>query len=156
MLAGVRQWRSQLTRREQRLIDFAVALTALVVLVYGIVLPVGAGFDAAATRHTDAVRRSAKLLEAVDAIDRKPHRLQRGAPNLDQALSRSAQAAGLMIQSNDRQGSGQVHASLVGANSAMALSWLVRLDGDGLRIVNLAVRPANDGTVVLDLVIDRP
>jgi general secretion pathway protein M len=47
MIARVQAWYTGLTTRERTLVTIAGALAGLIVLIYGIVLPVGRAFDAA-------------------------------------------------------------------------------------------------------------
>ena len=154
MMARLASWRRGLTSRERRMVYFAAAITALVVLVYGVVLPVGALVDAAAVRHTDAVRRSARLVEAVRELDRGNRRMAtRG--DIAQFVAASAQAGGLVAQSVDRQGSMRVHAVITGATAAAAFGWIEELGRAGLVVERLSARQEPGGTIALDLVVRR-
>lgn len=156
MLARIQRWRKDLTLRERRLVDFAVAITAVVVLVYGVVLPLGAAFDSAAARHTDAVRRSARLEAEIEAL-RRPGLHRRAAPgSLEEAVSRSLQTAGLAVQTLENQGGGRVHVVITTGAAGAVLPWLDRLGEDGLVIERASLRPAPDGSVIADLLVRRP
>lgn len=147
-------WRQRLTLRERRMVDFAAALTALVVLVYGVVLPLGGAHDAARERHDDAVRRSAALVADLKALDAAPS--AKAAGPLDQRIAGSAQEAGLVVQSLQPRGADRVAVSIANAPASAALRWLDRMGGAGLGIGTLALRPGPDGTVALDVTLRRP
>lgn len=153
-MSGLIAWRRGLTLREGRMVDFAAALTMLIVLVYGVVLPLGAAYDAAQARHEDAVRRSVALVADLKALDAAP--AAKAAGPLDQRIAGSAQEAGLVVQSLQPRGADRVAVSIAGAPAASALRWLDRLGGAGLGIETLALRPAPDGTVALDVTLRRP
>ena len=54
-----------LTRRERFLVAIAVGLTALIVMVYGIIVPLGRAYDAAELRHRTSVERSSRIVAAL-------------------------------------------------------------------------------------------
>lgn len=147
-------WRAGLTMRERRMVDFAGALTGLIVLLYGVVLPIGAAYDAASQRHEAAVRRSAALVAQVKALDAVPAPRPDGA--LDQQVAVSAQEAGLVVQSLQPRGRDRVVVTVAGAPTAATLRWLDHLGGTGLGVEVLALRPLGDGTVALDVTLRRP
>lgn len=147
-------WRQALTLRERRLVDFAAVLTGLVVLVYGVVLPIGAAHDAARERHAAAVQRSAALVAQVELLDAAPAHGAAGA--LDQRVSATAQEAGLVVQSLEGRGRNRVAVTIAGAPAPVALRWLDHLGRMGLGVEALALRPAADGTVALDVTVVRP
>lgn len=147
-------WRQGLTRRERRMVDFAAALTALVVLVYGVILPLGAAYDAAAERHGESVRRSAALTASLDALTAAPS--AKAAGPFDQRIASTAQEAGLVVQSLQPQGQDRVVVSIAGAPASAALRWLDRMGGSGLAVESLALRPTGDGAVALDVTLRRP
>ncbi|WP_225207676.1 type II secretion system protein GspM [Novosphingobium huizhouense] len=156
MIGRLARWRRALTARERFLVDLAAAITAAVVLVYGVVLPLGAAFDAAARRHTEVVRRTAAIEAVVRALDAAPRRtpaLRRAGGPLDQALSASAQAAGFVVTAIEPRGPALVHAVIGGARAGAAFAWLERLDGEGLVIESLRASPAPDGALSLDMVV---
>ncbi|WP_225010481.1 MULTISPECIES: type II secretion system protein GspM [Novosphingobium] len=148
------QWRTGLTLRERRMVDFAAALTASIVLVYGLILPLGAAYDAATARHDAAVRRSAALVANIKALEAAP--LAKASGPIDQQVAATAQEAGLVVQSLQPRGSARVAVAIASVPASSALRWLDRLGGMGLAVEGLTLRPAPDGTVMLDLVVRRP
>ncbi len=153
-MSRLRTWRAGLTVRERHMVDLAGALTGLIVAAYGVVLPIGAAYDAASQRHEAAVQRSAALVAQVKALDTAPTARLDGA--LDQRVAASAQEAGLVVQSLQPRGRDRVAVTVASAPVAAALRWLDRLGGTGLGVEVLALRPLGDGTVALDVTLRRP
>ncbi|MCW1384032.1 type II secretion system protein M [Novosphingobium sp. KCTC 2891] len=148
-------WRAGLTGRERRLVDLAALLTALVVGVYGIVLPVGHALDDAEARHAAAVERSARLVTAVRSMTPGVSPRESASAPLDQIVSVSAQEAGLVVQSVQPRGSDRVVLVIPSAPPVTALGWIDRLGARGLAVESLAVRPSPDGTAAVEVTFRR-
>ncbi|MFM2370320.1 MAG: hypothetical protein RIS85_42, partial [Pseudomonadota bacterium] len=65
-------WFGGLTGRERALVGIAGGITALVVLVYGIVLPLGGALDEAATRHRIATERAGRIAAQLQMLKATP------------------------------------------------------------------------------------
>lgn len=156
MIVKASAWYLGLTLRERVLVSLAGALAALVLLVYGIVLPVGHGLDRAAQRHGETVQRTGQLMAVLDQLAAPASKAPAaGSGPVDQLVAASAQAAGLVLQSNQAQGSGAALVSITGAPPRAALGWLDALADQGLSIEALTVTPAPDGTVSLNATLRR-
>lgn len=156
MIGKASAWYLGLTLRERVLVGIAGALAALVLLVYGIVLPVGHGLDRAAQRHGETVLRTGRLMAALDQLDAPAPSAAKAANGpVDQLVSTSAQAAGFVLQSNQAQGSDGAQVTITGAPARAVLGWLDALAGEGLSVAALTVTPAPDGTVSLNATIRR-
>lgn len=149
-------WRQGLTLRERRLVDVAATLTALIVLVYGVIVPVGHAVDAAAARHAEILHRTARLEAQLATLNAPRQRPADRAGPLDQLVTITAQDAGLTIQSAQPRAGGRIAVAIVSARSAAALGWLDRLGAAGIVIETLALRPSPDGTLALDAVLHQP
>ncbi|WP_338466763.1 type II secretion system protein GspM [Novosphingobium sp. ZN18A2] len=155
MIARLSAWYLGLTLRERVLVSVAGALAALVLLVYGIVMPVGRALDAAALRHRDAVMRSARLMAMLDRLDAPARGRVAASGPVDQLVAASAQEAGFVLQSNQAQGADTTIVSIPGARASDVLGWLDRLSAQGLSIEALTVTPAADGTVSVNATLRR-
>lgn len=155
MIARVTTWFGGMTRRERTLVGSAGIITALVVLVYGIILPVGSAFDAAARRHAESAARSARLMAQVKLLESPAPAAARLAGPIDQAVAASAQEAGFVLQSNQSRGNDATAIIVPTARPTAALGWLDALTGKGIAIDNLTITPAADGSVSINATLRR-
>ncbi len=156
MMGRVSAWFIGLTARERWLVGVAGGLTALVVLVYGIILPLGMALDEAAVRHREATMRAGRITAGLESLKRVP--VAKGAVlsgPVDQIAGASAQAAGFVVQSSQRQGSDSVVLTIPTARATAALAWLDGLGTQGLAVEQLTMTPAPDGTVSVNVTLRR-
>lgn len=155
MIARVTTWYAGLTGRERVLVTVAGALAAVVVLVYGIVVPVGSAWDEAAQRHAASVERAGRVLAGLDALKRPAPKSAAGAGPVDQQVAASAEAAGLVIQSSQPRGFDVVAIAIATARGPATLAWLDALAAQGIGVESLTVTPAADGTVSVNATLRR-
>ncbi|MCX7285244.1 MAG: type II secretion system protein GspM [Novosphingobium sp.] len=154
MMGRVSTWFIGLTGRERWLVAMAAGLTALIVLVYGIILPLGNALDAAALRHREATVRAGRITAGIAALKRAPvAKAVALAGPVEQVAGASAQAAGFVVQSSQRQGSDAVVLTVPAARAAAALAWLDGLAGQGLAVEQVTMTPAPDGTVAVNVTL---
>ncbi len=155
-MGRVGAWYIGLTARERVLVSVAGALVALVVLIYGIVLPVGNALDEAAVRHREATERAGRISGQIEMLKAAP--APRAAPlagPVEQVAGASAQEAGFVVQSNQRRGSDMAVIVIPTARPSSALAWLDGLAGQGLAVEQLTMTPAPDGTVSINVTLRR-
>lgn len=155
MIARLTTWYAGMTRRERTLVGTAAIITALVVLVYGVVLPVGSAFDAAAVRHAEAAARSARLAAQVKLLESPAPAAASLSGPIDQTVAASAQEAGFVLQSNQPRGNDATMIIVPTARPTVALGWLDALAGKGITIDSLTITPAADGTVSINATLRR-
>ena len=155
MIATVQTWFAWLTGRERALVSIAGALVAAIVLVFGIVLPLGSAHDAAHVRHRAAVEASSRLLAQLATLEAPSTARATLAGPVSQVLAASADSAGFVLQSNQAQGSEAATIAVPTARPAAALAWLDSLAAQGLVLDTLTITPAADGTVSLNAVLHR-
>lgn len=155
MILRLQSWYTGLTGRERLLVTVAGALAALIVLIYGIVMPVGTALDDAANRHAAAIERSGRLLAQVEALKAPPPQAATGAGPVDQQVAASAEAAGFVIQSNQPRGSDSTVIVVPTARASAALAWLDSLAGQGVVVDTLTITPAADGSVAVNATLRR-
>lgn len=152
----VSTWYIGLTRRERVLVSIGGALAAVILLVYGIVLPVGNALDAAATRHREATERAGRVTSGIAALKRAPvARTAALAGPVEQIAGASAQEAGFVVQSNERRGSDMAVLVIPTARPSAALAWLDALGGQGLAVEQITLTPAPDGTVSINVTVRK-
>ncbi len=149
-------WFIGLTGRERTLVGVAGALVALVVLIYGIILPTGHALDDAAVRHRLVTERAGRIAGQIAALKSAP---RAGAAALtgpvEQVVGASAQEAGFIVQSNQRRGADSAVIVIPTARPSAALAWIDGLSAQGLAVEQLTMTPAPDGTVSVNVTLRR-
>lgn len=156
MIANLRNWFSALTAREQVLVGVAGVLAAFVLLVFGIVMPVGHALDDAAVRHRLATERAGRIAAQMAALKAAPpvQAVTLAGP-VDQVAGASAQEAGFVIQSSQRKGGDMAVVVIPTARPSAALAWLDGLATQGLVVDQLTMTPAPDGSVSINVILRR-
>ena len=155
MIGRAQLWYGGLTARERGLVAIALGLAAAVLLVFGVVLPLGAAHDAAHLRHSAATQASARLLAQLAALEAPaPPRSSIAGP-LAQVVAASADSAGFVLQSNQPRGNDATLVVVPTARPPAALAWLDGLAAQGIVLENLTMTPAADGSVAVNATLRR-
>lgn len=156
-MTRVSAWFAALTRREQVLVATGGVLAALVVLVYGIILPTGTALDEAALRHRSSLERSGRLAQAMDMLKSAPAAVpgQASAGPVDQQVAASAADAGFVLQSNQPRGNDVTVIAIPNARPVTALGWLDGLADHGLAVEQVTMTPSPEGTVSISATLRR-
>jgi len=151
----VRTWYFGLTERERWLVGLAAGLAALVLLVFGIVLPLARAHDAAHVRHAAAVEASSRLLAQLTALEAPAPQGRTMIGPVAQVVASSADSAGLVLQSNQPRGNDATLIVVPTARPSSALAWIDSLAAQGVVLESLAMTPAADGSVSVNATLRR-
>lgn len=155
-MGRVSAWYIGLSERERMLVSVAGGLMALIVLIYAIILPVGQALDDAAVRHRLATERAGRIAAQIEALKAAPRVKPAAlAGPVEQVAGASAQAAGFVVQSNQRRGSDAAVIVIPTARPSAALAWIDGLSAQGLAVEQLTITPAPDGTVSVNVTVRR-
>ena len=155
MMGRATVWFSGLTPRERGLVTIALGLAAAVVLLFGIIFPLGAAHDAAHVRHNAATQASARLLAQLAALEAPAPQRSTVAGPLAQIVAASADSAGFVLQSNQPRGNDATLVVVPTARPPAALAWLDGLAAQGIVLENLTMTPAADGSVAVNATLKR-
>ena len=155
MIGSVRTWFVGLTERERMLVVIAGGLAAAIILVFGIVLPLGRAHDAAHVRHRAAVEASSRLLAQLAALEAPATSRPTLAGPVSQVIAASADSAGFVLQSNQAQGAEAATIAVPTARPSAALAWLDSLAAQGIVLDTLTMTPAADGSVSVNASLRR-
>ena len=155
MIASVQTWFAGMTQRERKLVAAAGGLAAAIVLVFGIVLPLGRAHDAAHVRHDQAVEVSARLLGQLAALEAPATARATLAGPVSQVVAVSADNAGFVLQSNQARGAEGTTIAVPTARPSAALAWLDGLAAQGIVLESLTMTPAADGSVSVNAGLRR-
>lgn len=156
MMRQVSAWFLGLTQRERALVGVAGSLAAVVLLIYGLILPLGTALDDAAVRHREATERAGRMVAGLDALKRAP--AARGAAlagPVDQIANASAQDAGFVVQSAQSRGSDMAVLVIPTARPSAVLAWLDGLGAKGLAVEQVTITPAPDGIVSVNVTLRK-
>ena len=155
MMGRATLWYSGLTQRERGLVAIALGLAAAVVLLFGMILPLGAAHDAAHLRHNAATQASARLLAQLAALEAPAPQRSTVAGPLAQIVAASADSAGFVLQSNQPRGNDATLVVVPTARPPAALAWLDGLAAQGIVLENLTMTPAANGSVAVNATLKR-
>lgn len=155
MISTVQTWYAGLTARERTLVAIAAGLAAAIVLVFGIVLPLGRAHDAAHARHREAVEASSRLLAQLAALEAPASNRAALSGPVAQVVAASADSAGFVLQANQAQGAEAATIAVPTARPSAALAWLDSLAAQGIVLQSLTMTPAADGSVSVNASLRR-
>ena len=151
MIAAIRLWFAALTGREQWLVGVAGALTAFVVAIFGILLPLLSTIDQAKIDHDEAVQRRGRIIATVDATQKQ----QRGprstaTTDIDLLITQNAAENGFDLVKSANSAPGQISFRIDQARAPALLAWLTELERQNVAVRSVALRPGANSTVTVD------
>ena len=151
MIAAIGSWFAALTRREQWLVGIAGALTAVMVAIFGILLPILSAIDQAKTDHDEAVQRRGRIIATVDAAQQQKMEPRAGATaDIDLLITQSAAEKGFDLVKSANGAPGQISFRIDQARAPALLAWLTELEHQNVAVRNVALRPGANSTVTVD------
>ena len=146
-------WRDR-SLREQRMLLVMAALLAVTALWLGIYRPVQNALSDARARHQEAVVRLGEVRAQADVIKSAGARAAPAAP-LAGIVNRAAAEAGFANATIAPQGDRRVSVSIPSARPGPVMSWVARLEAQGIVVERLNARANADPTLTVDLVLTR-
>ena len=150
-------WAERSTR-EQWMLGVMFALLALVILWFGVAMPLDRAQRSArdtlieATDRNSAIRAAVTLLKA---LPRTPTGTGPATP-LDQFVGQSAGEAGLTLERAQAQGNDRMEIAIASVRPIALFSWLSGLESQGIRVVTMSARPSpTAGSVSVQAVLER-
>lgn len=146
------------SRREQWMLGVMLVLLAVVVLWFGIAMPLDRAQHSAreallaATDRNAAVRAAAKQLKAL------PRTPVVGGPTtaIDQFVGQSAGEAGLTLERAQAQGQDRMDIAIASVRPSALFGWLAQLEAQGIRVETLNARPSpTAGSISVQAVLVR-
>ncbi len=138
------------TRRERIMLATMGVLTALVIAVYGVALPLINGTQDARSAYAEAVTRHGRIAAKIDALAA----MQGGRGGLPSGafadfIRQSAESAGFTLDNSDPSGPGMVAIRIGSAAPQALFGWLGGLEARGISVDNLTVEPTAPGAGML-------
>jgi type II secretory pathway component PulM len=150
MIATIGVWFATLTRREQWLLGTAGALTALVVAIFGILMPILSTIDQARLDHEEAVQRRGRVIAAADAAQKPKGQRSTAMADIDILITQNAAEKGFDLVKSGNGAPGQISFRIDQARAPALLSWLTELEGQNVAVRAVTLRPGANSTVTVD------
>ncbi len=151
MIATIRTWFESLSTREQYLVGIAGALSALVVLVFAIILPSLAAIEAAEVAHDIAVERRGRIeATVVNAAQQRAAGSPVSGAAIDLIVTQGAAEKGFDLIKSANTAPGQMTFRMDQARAPALFSWLAELETQGVEARSITLRGGPGGNVTVD------
>lgn len=151
MIAAARNWFRQLSEREQWLVAIASVLAAIVILIFGIILPSLSAIDNAEIAHDEAVQRRGRIEATVESATQQR---AAGSPvngaDIDLIVTQSAAEKGFDVIKSANSGSGQMTFRMDQARAPALFAWLSELETQGVEVRSITLRGGASGSLSVD------
>ena len=151
-MTTLRHWFEGRSKREQRLLLVMLALLVLTIVWGLIIRPVGDALSGARQRHAAAVIRLGLTAAQVEAVRGATRRVPAPLPGpLTDVIRASATQAGFNPTTVDPDGSDGVSLAIPSARGTALVTWLARLEREGIVVVGATLTDNGDRTVAARL-----
>lgn len=156
MIAALRNWFDALSSREQWLVGIAGVLTAIVVLIFGIILPGFAAIDRAEVAHDEAVQRRGRIEASVaGAAAHKAGGPSTSAADIELVVTQSAAEKGFDLIKSTGAAPGQVSFKMDQARAPALFAWLTELEMQGMQVQSITLRGGTSGSLTVDAILQQ-
>jgi general secretion pathway protein M len=140
------------------LLGVMFALLAIVILWFGVALPLDRAQRDARDRLVEATERNAAVRATVAQLKTLPRAPANGGSTvpLDQFVGQSAGEAGLTLERAQAQGNDRMDIAIASVRPIALFSWLSGLEAQGVRVVTMNARPSpTAGSISAQAVLER-
>lgn len=157
MILAIREFYAGRTVREQRLLLLMTVIAVPLLLYLLVVVPLGRAYDSALERQLEAVDRNGRVRALVEAERTAGPAVAAPATGADLSLvvAEAAAQAGLTVDSNAPSGPNVAVIGIAQARSSAAIQLLRDFELRGIRVDDVRMTPAGDGTVSLTARLTR-
>lgn len=156
MMDKMKIWYSGLSNRERILVSVAGALTAIVILLFGILLPILSALQQAESGLDEAVQRRGRIEAAVAAAAlQKPSAALPQQADIDLVVTQGAAEKGFDLLKSANSVPGQANFRIDQARAPALLAWLSELESQGIFVSRITLRSAANGGVSVDAQLRR-
>lgn len=156
MIAAARIWYAGLSRREQLLVGIAGGLAAVILLLFGIILPSLSAIDSAKIAHDEAVQRRGRIEATVDAaLTQRPATRVAGGPDLELIVTQGAAEKGFDLIKSANAAPGQITFRMDQARAPALLAWLNELESQDVMVSSVSLRSGANGSVSVDAQLQK-
>ena len=151
MIENLKKWYFALTSRERVLVSVAGVLTAVVVVIFGILLPTMSALEQAESGLDEAVQRRGRIEAAVEAASlQKPAAALPAQADIDLVVTQGAAEKGFDLLKPTNSAPGQVDFRIEQARAPALLAWLSELESQGISVSTITMRGGTNGSVTVE------
>lgn len=151
MIENLKTWYFALTSRERVLVSVAGILTAVVVVIFGILLPTMSALEQAESGLDEAVQRRGRIEAAVEAASlQKPAAALPAQADIDLVVTQGAAEKGFDLLKPTNSAPGQVDFRIEQARAPALLAWLSELESQGISVSTITIRGGTNGSVTVE------
>ena len=151
MIENLKTWYFALTSRERVLVSVAGVLTAVVVVIFGILLPTMSALEQAESGLDEAVQRRGRIEAAVEAASlQKPAAALPAQADIDLVVTQGAAEKGFDLLKPTNSAPGQVDFRIEQARAPALLAWLSELESQGISVSTITMRGGTNGSVTVE------
>jgi general secretion pathway protein M len=151
MIENLKTWYFALTSRERVLVSVAGILTAVVVVIFGILLPTMSALEQAESGLDEAVQRRGRIEAAVEAASlQKPAAALPAQADIDLVVTQGAAEKGFDLLKPTNSAPGQVDFRIEQARAPALLAWLSELESQGISVSTITMRSGANGSVTVE------
>ncbi|RYM12254.1 type II secretion system protein GspM [Sphingobium cupriresistens] len=158
MMEGLGAYWSERSPREQWMLGVMFALLAVVILWFGIAMPLDRAQRSARDTLNEATDRNAAVRAAVKQLKALPRNAAATGPvtPVDQFVGQSAGEAGLTLERAQAQGGDRIDIAIASVRPVALFSWLAAMEAQGVRVETMTARPSpTAGSVSVQAVLVR-
>ena len=158
MMERMQTYWSERSTREQWMLGVMFALLGIVILWFGIAMPLDRAQRSARDALNEATDRNAAMRSAVKQLKTLPRTATATGPAtpIDQFVGQSAGEAGLTLERAQAQGDDRMDIAIASVRPVALFSWLAALEGQGVRVDTMSARPSpTAGSVSVQAVLVR-
>lgn len=154
MIVELKRWWADRTDREQKMLSLMLVFVTLFLLWFAIWKPIASGLRAAHMRYDRAivdlasVKGKAAALKSIRARPAQPL----GVP-VAAFVGQAASDAGFTLSRAEPVGTDGIAIAIVSAKSPALLAWLGQLEGRGLFVSEISIRPNSDMTIAAEALL---
>ncbi len=151
MMAALRIWFAKLSNREQWLVSIAGVLAALLLLIFGIILPSLSAIDQAEIAHDEAIQRRGRIAATVDAaLAQKPSGRIVGGADINLIVTQGAAEKGFDLIKSANAAPGQMTFRMDQARAPALFTWLTELEAQGVAVRSVTLRGGTNGSLTVE------
>jgi general secretion pathway protein M len=151
MIAAIRLWFAALTQRERYLVGSAAVLTAVVVGIFGVLLPILASIDQATSDLDEAVQRRGRIVALVESTQGQKNGASAATgADISLLVTQSAAEKGFDLIKSANAAPGQISVRIDQARAPALLAWLTELEAQNVAVRTLTLRSGANATVTVD------
>ena len=151
MIENLKTWYFALTSRERVLVSVAGILTAVVVVIFGILLPTMSALEQAESGLDEAVQRRGRIEAAVEAASlQKPAAALPAQADIDLVVTQGAAEKGFDLLKPTNSAPGQVDFRIEQARAPALLAWLSELESQGISVSTITMRGGTNSSVTVE------